>query len=393
MKKSLLLLLLIARAGLAQPQNGQPVPDVRFSPLLNAPTNATSLAAQRGKLVLLEFWATWCSPCVAAMPRLQALQQRHDPQLQVITVTDEMPNRISQFLTKRPSNLWFAIDTARTLTSLFPHHIIPHSVLIGPDGRLLAQTEPDRITDGLIDSLWQKLPVTIAPKADITLSLPQIMQTYFGATDTVRHRFTLQGPMPGAPSVQMTHARDSVFAHRRLTCLNMSLASLYRIAYGNYSYKRSINQTGGPADPPLYCLDMIVEKPEQLLPTLKAELNRRFDLKASLEHQLKDVRVLQITDPAKFSRLVRNPSGKESLSARQGEIVQQAATMADFAQHLEDYGGVRGLVVDGTGNTEKLDLTLAYQPEDPQSLPRALAEMGLGLVNQQREVTMLVLQP
>lgn len=199
--------------------------------------------------------------------------------------------------------------------------------------------------------------------------------------------------MAGAPGVQMTHATDSLFAHRRLTCLNLPLTALYRIAYEGYSYKRSIDKTGLGDDAPVYCLDLIVDKPEQLLPTLRAELNRRFDLKASLEPQSKEVSVLQVTEPVKFRHIPRNATGKPMLSAHQGEIVQQAATMVDFAKALEDFGIVRGLVVDGTGSNEKLDITLSYQPEDPQSLTRALAQMGLGLVKQKRDVTMLVLQP
>lgn len=392
MKKTLVLLLLSAHCGLAQPNAGQPVPDFSV-PLLNAPTKSTTLSAQRGKLVLLEFWTTWCSPCVAAMPQLQALQQRHARQLQVITVTDETPKRIGQFLTNRPSSLWFAIDTARSLTKLFPHQIIPHTVLISPDGTLLGQTSPERLTDGLIDSLWRNLPVTITPKTDITLSLPEIMQTYFRVAESVRNRFVMQGPMVGAPGVQMTHATDSLFAHRRLTCLNLPLSTLYRIAYGNYSYKRSIDKTGLGDDAPVYCLDLIVDQPEQLLPTLRAELNRRFDLRASLKAQAKDVNVLQVIDPVKFSQIPRNPAGRRSFSARQGEIAQQAVTMVDFAEALENYGSIRGLVVDGTGNQEKLDITLSYQPEAPQSLTNSLAMMGLGLVTQKRDVTMLVLEP
>ncbi len=392
MKQLLLLLVLSAHCGLAQPNTGQPVPNFSVQ-LLNAPTKSTTLSAQRGKLVLLEFWATWCSPCVAAMPHLQALQKRHARQLQVITVSDETPKRIGQFLTNRPSSLWFAVDTARSLTKLFPHQILPHTVLISPDGRLLAQTSPERLTDGLIDSLWRNLPVSITPKADITLSLPEIMQTYFRVADTVRNRFVMQGPMVGAPGVKTPHMLDSIFAHRRLTCLNLPLTALYRIAYGDYSYKRSIDKTSLGDDAPVYCLDIIVDKPEQLLPTLKAELNRRFDLKASLEPQAREVSVVQITDPVKFRQIPRNTTGKRTFSARQGEIEQQAVTMADFAEALEDFGSMRGLVVDGTGNDEKLDVTLSFQPEDPQSLPRALALLGLGLVKQKRDVTMLVLQP
>ncbi|GAB3754414.1 redoxin domain-containing protein [Spirosoma pomorum] len=392
MKKLLVLLLLTVQHGLAQPKNGQPVADFLIPTLLNAPTKTTTLAAQRGKVVLLEFWATWCSPCLKAMPHLAALQKRHANQLQVIAITDESAKRIGQYLTARPSNLWVAIDSAHTIASLFPHHIIPHTVLIGPDGTLVAQATPDIVTDGLIDSLWRKQTVHLAEKIDNSMSLPDILKTYFGAADTVRNRFVMQAQIEGAPSFSTTHLRDSVFKNRRITCLNLPLTALYRIAYGNYSYKRTVDETGSTDKSPVYCVDLIVDRPEQLLPVLRAELASRFDIRTSIEPQRKQVNVLRVTDQAKFDQIPRNKSGQRTYSARQGEMDQQAVTMQDVAEFLESYGIDRRLVIDETQNREKMDVTISYQPENPSSLTTALSAMGLSLVPQERQIDMLVLR-
>lgn len=392
MKKLPLLVLLTVQYGLAQPKNGQPVADFVIPTLLNAPTKTTTLAAQRGKLVLLEFWATWCAPCLEAMPHLNALQTRHAHQLQVITITDETPKRIGQYLSARPAKLWFAIDSARTIAALFPHHLIPHTVLIGPDGNLLAQTTPSAVTDGLIDSLWRQQTVHITEKVDHSMDLPAILKTYFQAADTVKNRFIMQAQIVGAPGVSTTHLADSVFKYRRLTCLNLSLTTLYRIAYGNYSYKRTIDKTGSTNQSPVYCVDLIVDQPEQLLPTLRAELTKRFDVQTRLDVQRKEVNVLRITDQTKFDQIPRNKLGRRTYSARQGDMDQQAATMADVADFLETYGTDRRLVIDDTRNREKLDLHFSYQPENPASLLTALSAMGLSLIKEERPIDMLILQ-
>jgi uncharacterized protein (TIGR03435 family) len=392
MKKLLLLLLLMGHYGFSQPKNGQPVPDFRVGTLLNAPTKTTTLTAQRGKLVLLEFWATWCAPCLKAMPHLAALQKRHAHQLQVITVTDESPKRISLYLTARPSTLWFAIDSAQTIATLFPHRIIPHTVLIGPDGTLLAQTAPGSVTDEVIDSLWRQQAVHITEKIDNPMSLPDILKTYFLAADTVRNRFVMQAQIEGAPGMSTTHLQDSVFKHRRLTGINLPLTTLYQIAYGNYSFKRTLDKTGSSDKSPLYCVDLIVDRPEQLLPTLRAALTNRFDMRTSIEPQRREVNVLRITDQTKFNQIPRNKSGKRTYSARQGEMNQQAVSMGDLADFLENYGVDKRLVVDETRNSEKLDIRIAYQPENPPSLPVALAALGLSMIREVRQIDVLVLE-
>ena len=104
MKELTLFLLVMFHLGFAQPRTGQTVPDIQFSTVLNAPTKTTTLNELKGKIILIDFWATWCGACLQAMPHLQQLQRQHAQQLQVITVTDETTKRINRFLASRPSN-------------------------------------------------------------------------------------------------------------------------------------------------------------------------------------------------------------------------------------------------------------------------------------------------
>lgn len=91
------LLGCLTLTAVAQIKIGETIGDIPIVTLLNAPVKKTTLSSQRGKVVLIEFWATWCSPCVDAMPHLQALQKQFGNKLQIITVSTEKEKRIRQF--------------------------------------------------------------------------------------------------------------------------------------------------------------------------------------------------------------------------------------------------------------------------------------------------------
>ena len=66
---------------------GEAAPDTPFT----APDGSeTTLAAFAGKPVLVNLWATWCAPCVAEMPTLDALAEREDGKLQVLVISQDM---------------------------------------------------------------------------------------------------------------------------------------------------------------------------------------------------------------------------------------------------------------------------------------------------------------
>lgn len=391
MKKVLIVLLLCTtKVSFGQLKNGDAVPDLSFTNLLNSPVKSASLNQLKGKIVLVEFWATWCGSCLVAMPHLKALQAKYPQSLQVIAVTDETEKRAGLYIKTKPANFWFAIDTGRTIAQVFPHQLIPHAVLIGPNGKLIAVTSPEAITEKVIDSLLNKQQVRLPEKRDNLVSHEDLIKQNFFAADTVQYRFMMQAEIKGGPGLSTTWLDNKAFSGRRLTCINLPLTTLYMLANGNYPYSRTINETKSGKNAPVYCLDLIVKNYTDLLPALQKELSKRFDVQAKIKPILKEVQVLRITDPAKFGSIKRNASGNRTYYSRHGEIDQEMITMPEFAQFLEDYG-TNKLVVDETGNKEKLDIKFSFQPENPQSLLDILAGMGLRLTKEQREISMLVL--
>lgn len=140
--------------------SGDPFAAVRVTPLVSGSTAAVfdlksldgpSLRSQdlTGKVVLLNFWATWCGPCKEEMPSLARLQQQFDPrQVQVVTVTSDIhPQGIKQFLGHLGIHLPVLFDEDQELARTFMVRGLPTTVLIAPDGRAVGRAVGPREWD------------------------------------------------------------------------------------------------------------------------------------------------------------------------------------------------------------------------------------------------------
>jgi thiol-disulfide isomerase/thioredoxin len=96
-----------------------------------------SLAQHKGKVVLVNFWATWCEPCRAEMPSLQALADRLGPDKLVVVGVNYQENemRIQRFLAATPLRFTILLDRDGAAAKAWTRRIFPTSVLVGPDGR------------------------------------------------------------------------------------------------------------------------------------------------------------------------------------------------------------------------------------------------------------------
>jgi peroxiredoxin len=98
------------------------------------------LASQRGKVVVLNFWATWCPPCVAEMPSLERLHRALSPEgLSVITVsTDEDEGALRRFVSEGALTVPVLKDPGgRVAASAFRTTGYPETFVLDREGRLL----------------------------------------------------------------------------------------------------------------------------------------------------------------------------------------------------------------------------------------------------------------
>jgi thiol-disulfide isomerase/thioredoxin len=91
-----------------------------------------------GKVVLLDFWASWCEPCRHSFPWMSELQRRHGPDgLVVVAVNlDQDPRLAEQFLAATPVGFRIEYDPAGTLATEFGVNAMPVSFVIDRTGRV-----------------------------------------------------------------------------------------------------------------------------------------------------------------------------------------------------------------------------------------------------------------
>ena len=100
-----------------------------------------ALANYGGKVVLLNFWATWCTPCRAEIPQFVEFQNKYGPQgLQIVGISmDDDPTPVRAFYQQFKMNYPVAVGTANLADSYGGVLGLPVTFLIGRDGKIVAK--------------------------------------------------------------------------------------------------------------------------------------------------------------------------------------------------------------------------------------------------------------
>ena len=162
---------------------GDKVPDLTFSNLVNYTSPVAKLSAFSGKLVILDFWATWCGTCLKKIPLLDSAQKKFGNRLQILLVSNEGGNprdedKVKAFLEKRQvagrGSFSLPATTVQNplLLQLFPHTFIPHYVWISPQGRVFAITSFREMTLANIEAMLNGCAVAMPVKNDTRLHHP-----------------------------------------------------------------------------------------------------------------------------------------------------------------------------------------------------------------------------
>jgi thiol-disulfide isomerase/thioredoxin len=215
---------------------GDTLPDITLNHIINYKTTSARLSDFRGKLVILDFFATWCSNCIAALPHQETLQKTFNDRLRIFVVAYESEKKISDFLEENPigKNISLPfIASDNILHKWFPHKLIPHEVWINPNGTLKATTATDQLTAANIENLLAGKSVRFKIKKDVenfSMQEPLLFNRQIGLSpEKIKYYAMVTSYIEGIPGNAFVK-RDSNNRVTRICLTNYSVRHLYRYA-------------------------------------------------------------------------------------------------------------------------------------------------------------------
>ncbi|MHC4391566.1 MAG: TlpA family protein disulfide reductase [Planctomycetota bacterium] len=128
-------------AAQAQQKPEKTYPEIKAERFLNARGAEVSRAAFKGKkAVLIEFWATWCPPCVRSIPHLNELHEKHKDKLAIVGLSNEDLDTVKPFVNKM--KMQYIVGAGSPTGGEFGVEYIPMAFLFDKEGALVWQGNP-----------------------------------------------------------------------------------------------------------------------------------------------------------------------------------------------------------------------------------------------------------
>lgn len=378
---------------------GNQFPDLLITNISNAPVKEIYLAKNRdNKFYILNFWGTWCSPCIPEMDALAQLQKNNAGKLQVVGISDDDEERKSRYLKSKPSSLWLATDTAYIIYRMLNLSSVGNSVIINPERKIVAVVRTDSINQQMIAKLFSGEAVMMS--AGLKESAIQTDSDMMSVDSLTEHNFTLRGYKKGQPAMSRLYLQGP-FRDRRLTWWNATIDRLYRDAFGIHSYRKqemldaSVNEQEVFAHDmkdtrSMYCVDLLVgpQQKDSLYILLQQYLNLYLPVKARLEKRKIEVYVLK-QKPG--TPLAIQPSTAErstyGFSGRGYEGMR--VTLEEFAAgYLTNELGIP--VTDETGLAGYYDIKTNVELRTVENIRKSIETLGLMIQKAKREMDVIV---
>jgi uncharacterized protein (TIGR03435 family) len=397
----LLTALSCVSAHASTPTIGQPAPALTFTNLLQAPDGAKAdWPSLRGKVVVLEFWATWCSGCIIEIPHLNDLVQSVDPnKVQFIAVDDEDPAIVKKFLAKTPIHGWLGFDTSAKIIDAYDAKVRPRTVVVDAQGIVAGILSPTQLTKEQLIALADGKPVVFP--TDETEDIRKLAMKDANAAADANATGT-DGPKPlfdisirpGKPAERFTlvHRPSKTDDSYIQDILNASLPMLLQFAGGVQGSRLVVHGDKGEK----YSLHVSAPGGDfkDLAPAIQLAIITTTGMKLSHVTKEEDAYVLQAT-PKAASLLT--PAASDQMSycyyqPRDGKMMMMNSTLDSLASSLENAIGQP--VVNEAGFAGQFSATFDLPKNDVDAAKAALEKnLGLTLVKAKRKIERVVLDP
>ncbi len=128
------------------------VKEFNIPTILNYTQPSTSLSVVSKDITILDFFGTWCVPCVKALPHLSDLKNKFNGRVSIVLISTEEEQRLTKFIAARPGFAFpVVIDANQSISELFQPPSFPYTVVLNKDKKIIAIADAEAITEKLIN--------------------------------------------------------------------------------------------------------------------------------------------------------------------------------------------------------------------------------------------------
>ncbi len=335
-----------------------------------------------GKTVIIEFWATWCSPCIGSLAKLNELVSSREDTM-VVAISDDSLENQAKFIRKYPSIRFFSDNQEQTFQR-YKALTIPHCVVVGPDGLIKAITLPHNLNADILSQIAKgeeiELPLKAGRRADVEWDFkPDI--------DGQMHEPTFQIIIE--PTICESAGARQPPHGRSYSADGVTVETIAGAAFG-LNYTRIDCQIPAKIRHQQYRVSIWVPsgKESSLGATMWEAVQKVAPVKADFHSVEKDVYVLS-RDPSRT--LPASTATGEGIGFSRGLLDGAGVTTKQLAFAIENFAQMP--VVDETGIDFCFDAKLKYDVSDFAILENQLTQqLGLKLTKERRQVRLLFIR-
>lgn len=391
---------------------GDVVPAVEMKNIIHYSKSSASTADYRGKLLLLDFWASWCSNCIAEWPKLDSLQHEFAGKVQIMLVNNEAGGRekLDAFFARKTNKTAFAyrlpsVIEDTVLRTLFAHRSMPHAAWIDGNGKVIAISDGRYISRENIQlALEGKLLLPLKKDSlNLDFSKPLLMNGNGALDDYFLCRSVICPFINGIPAA-VSRRKDKNGNVVKITVTNNNVLNLYKTAYeketGRYMSNANIDiklkDTTAYTIPGtfneqqrwkfdnLWCYEIIVPEGSDAVKAysmMKSDLDHFFHLSSRVEKRKQPCLVLRRS--AKLSSLPQ-----KKIPVTDDAFATHLASLANRINMLKSMP----IVIDELNGDYGSNPVLTADIKDTVVLQKELLQYGIELSREEREVNVLVIR-
>lgn len=393
---------------------GDTVPDMPTGKMINYSKPSARLSDFKNDLVILDFWSTWCAPCIEALPEFQQLQAKFENKLQFILATSQESEKIQKFLQQKNITIPCFVED-KELQQYFPHNSVPHEVWI-KNGIVAAITYAENVTAENIRKILDSEKVKLVEKKtnfDYSINKPLLTGNNGGNGNDLLYHSLLTGYLDGIPDGGgvMTDSLNRF----RIRVMGASVTRLFSIAAKQSdlsftlpnrllieaSEKEKLLPSGIPAYTPsirkyFYCYELIIPSVEKANAGrfMMEDLNRYFGMVYHVRATIENRKILcWVLRKEAGNIMIPTKKASPKIMEKDGyEIFENQPFPAFFKTLAYINRNQPHPFIDKTGISEKVDMVIPLNLKDVHALQSYLTKYRLKLSLEESEIHMLVIK-